>query len=314
MDFDHKERITIVTHDGPFHADDVCATALCYMLFGDKVHLIRTRDEDSIQGADIVFDVGMVYDPAIHRYDHHQKDGAGVRENSGIPYSSFGLIWKHLGMRLVASEAEWSRIDEKLVSVVDATDNGIQITTGTHDVYPDPYDVYTIIKRFRPSWTDSGTDTFDTGFAEACTFAEGLIKREILHTRGKLEAERYVRHAYEASPDKRIIILETYAPFDEVLSSYSEPLCVIYPSARGTDWIVKVVQSDPHDFESRRIFIPESWGGKRGEELERATGVRGAEFAHRNLFMAVAHTKEAILALAHLVLKNKTKTTDSTSQ
>ena len=33
----------------------------------------RTRDENVLKDCDIVVDVGAVYDPDQHRYDHHQK-------------------------------------------------------------------------------------------------------------------------------------------------------------------------------------------------------------------------------------------------
>lgn len=35
-------------------------------------HLVRTRDATKLAECDIVVDVGGVYDPATHRYDHHQ--------------------------------------------------------------------------------------------------------------------------------------------------------------------------------------------------------------------------------------------------
>jgi uncharacterized UPF0160 family protein len=34
--------------------------------------LIRTRDASKLAECDVVVDVGGVYDPATHRYDHHQ--------------------------------------------------------------------------------------------------------------------------------------------------------------------------------------------------------------------------------------------------
>ena len=35
--------------------------------------VVRTRDERELDKCDIVLDVGGVYDPRFHRYDHHQK-------------------------------------------------------------------------------------------------------------------------------------------------------------------------------------------------------------------------------------------------
>jgi uncharacterized UPF0160 family protein len=38
-----------------------------------------------------IFDIGGEYEEENNLFDHHQKGGAGVREN-GVQYSSFGLV------------------------------------------------------------------------------------------------------------------------------------------------------------------------------------------------------------------------------
>ena len=82
----------IVTHNAKFHTDDVFAVATLLILY-PGAEVIRTRDESIIKMADIVVDVGQVYDAGNNRFDHHQVGGAGKREN-GIQYASFGLVWK----------------------------------------------------------------------------------------------------------------------------------------------------------------------------------------------------------------------------
>ena len=83
----------IVTHNDRFHADDVCTMAILRIYFGEKItEVIRTRNEQIIQSADIVFDVGHIYNPDTNRFDHHQTEGAGKRDN-GIPYAACGLVW-----------------------------------------------------------------------------------------------------------------------------------------------------------------------------------------------------------------------------
>lgn len=67
----------VVTHDGPFHADDVFADAVLRAALGD-IHLVRSRDPAVIDSADLVFDVGSEHDPAAHRYDQHCKSTAAV--------------------------------------------------------------------------------------------------------------------------------------------------------------------------------------------------------------------------------------------
>ena len=36
-------------------------------------NIVRTRNEEELKLFDIVVDVGGVYDPNTHRYDHHQR-------------------------------------------------------------------------------------------------------------------------------------------------------------------------------------------------------------------------------------------------
>lgn len=64
----------IGTHNGTFHCDEALA---CFMLKClpkfKNAEIIRSRDESVLKECDIVVDVGGVYDPAIDRYDHHQR-------------------------------------------------------------------------------------------------------------------------------------------------------------------------------------------------------------------------------------------------
>jgi len=65
---------TIGTHNGTFHCDEALA---CYMLkllpeYSDA-RITRSRDPELLKDCDVVVDVGGVYDPSTHRYDHHQR-------------------------------------------------------------------------------------------------------------------------------------------------------------------------------------------------------------------------------------------------
>ena len=82
----------VATHPGNFHADDVFAIAALELVHG-PLEVVRTRDPERQAAADLRVDVGGRSDPAAGDFDHHQKGGAGTREN-GIPYASFGLVWR----------------------------------------------------------------------------------------------------------------------------------------------------------------------------------------------------------------------------
>src|SRR5919107_4332898 len=112
----------VATHPGNFHADDVFAVATLGLAEG-ALEVVRTRDRELIAAADARIDVGGRDDPATGDYDHHQKGGAGAREN-GVRYASFGLVWRRYGAALTGDEETARAIDDRLVQGVDANDTG----------------------------------------------------------------------------------------------------------------------------------------------------------------------------------------------
>src|SRR3989344_8466592 len=93
----------IVTHNGRFHIDELFGIAAVMLAYPGKHQVLRTRDMEVVASADVVIDVGGIYDPSKNRFDHHQEGGAGLREN-GVPYSSFGLVWQKFGEQLSGSK------------------------------------------------------------------------------------------------------------------------------------------------------------------------------------------------------------------
>ena len=57
----------------------------------------------------------------------------------------------------------------------------------------------------------------------------------------------------------------------------------------------------------RKMYFPESWAGKRGEELAKITGVPDAVFCHDNRFLAVTKSKEGAVKLAQLAIESGNK-------
>ncbi len=93
----------IGTHDGRFHADDVLATAMIlYMHDLDPIpNVIRTRNMDKLNECSYVVDVGKVYDKNSNRFDHHQMSCTETFQNSDVPLSSSGLVYRDIGKRLI---------------------------------------------------------------------------------------------------------------------------------------------------------------------------------------------------------------------
>ncbi len=282
----------VITHDDRFHADDVFTMATLRILLGDKItEVVRTRDDAIIQTGDIVFDVGGIYDPETNRFDHHQREGAGIREN-GVPYASFGVVWKKWGAEICGSQAAADMVDKKLAQPIDAGDNGYSFYTYTNDDMRE-YVFNMIVASFGATWKEE--ERYDESFVEIVDIAEKVLKREIIAAQHKAEAIPLVERAYEKSEDKRIVVLDEYYPWMNVIEQHDEPLFVISPSKDRSVWRVNAVQSGL--FVNRKDF-PKEWAGLREDQLPAVSGVADATFCHRNLFMAVARTKEGAISLA----------------
>lgn len=295
--------IKIVTHDGGFHADDVFGVATLLILLGEEnVSVTRTRDRSIIEQGDYVLDVGDVYEPEQNRFDHHQGGGAGKREN-GIPYASFGLIWKKFGAKLCGNEKIARSIENNVVIPIDAFDNGMHVYKS---VFQDiaPYLVQNVFFALEPAWEEKGW-TIEEGFNEALMLAKKILRREIIRAQQEEKALKVMQAIYERAEDKRIVVCDDGRLWSRtLLYKYFERLPEVMYFVRrhenGT-WQVAGTVDDHRGFVVRKPF-PEAWGGKRGEELAHITGVVDALFCHRGLFMVVARSKEGALQLAQAAL------------
>lgn len=292
--------VKIVTHSGGFHADDVFAVATAILSLEEDTpyEIVRSRDPEVIASADFVVDVGGEYDSSKKRFDHHQTDGAGVRDN-GIPYAAFGLVWKEYGMKISGSEKIAQKIEQRLVMFVDALDNGKEISESIYDgIRP-----YTISDYLYSYWVDESVPEkeIDLVFKRVVSLAKDLIGREVSKAHRIELDEEVVDKIYQSSEDRRLIILDKHLAWGRLLVEKPEPLVVVYPSHNGT-WYAKVVRKGVHSFENR-VDYPEEWAGKSGEELAKLSGVSDAVFCHLGRFLAVAKSKDGAIALAKQVIK-----------
>ena len=293
MSFLIKNKI-LVTHNGTFHADDIFATATLSILLNGNIKVIRTRDEEWFKKGDYVYDVGGEYDPNRNRFDHHQKGGAGKRDN-GVPYAAFGLVWKAYGEKICGSKEVADRIDEHLVQAIDIHDNGVDSYKVEGPV--GPYLIESMFNTFRPSWKEP--EEFDEPFMELVSVAKKLLLRKIKKAQDSIEGEFFVKKAYNEAIDKRIIVLDDQYPWRKMFLDYPEPIYVVVP--KMDKWNVYAAQKESGSFENRKS-LPESWAGLRDEELAKVTGVSDATFCHNGRFLAVAKSKEGAIALAEKAL------------
>jgi len=283
--------LTIATHNGNFHADDVFSIAALKHVF-PSFKLVRTRDVEIIAKADIVLDVGGEYDADAGRFDHHQRGGAGEREN-GIPYSSFGLIWQKYGLEICdGNQKVANSVDAGLVSTIDADDCG-------YGERAEGISLSRTISMFNPSWQEDGD--FDAGFDEAVEFASRLLTRFIASANAGISAKSIVTKAIEDAEDPRVIVLEKYIPWKKtVLKQSEEALYVLYPSQTG-QWRIQTVPVEQGSFDNRKP-LPKAWAGLSGAELQEATGIDDAMFCHNGLFIGGAESFESTMKMATIAI------------
>jgi len=286
--------LKVVTHNGIFHADDVFSIATLKQVF-PSLQLVRTRDSDILGQADIVVDVGGQYDSDKGRFDHHQRGGAGEREN-GIPYSSFGLIWKKYGLQICDSQQDVAdAVDAGLVSTIDAID------CGHVEGLAEGISLSQTISMFNPTWEED--DDIDKCFDEAVTFASRILERFVASAIGGVKAKEIVAKAIEKAQDPRVIVLDKFTPWKRTVHALSkDALFMVYPSQTG-QWRIQTVPVEPGSFENKKP-LPASWGGLSENELRDLTGIDDAMFCHNGLFIAGAESFESVMEMANLAINN----------
>ncbi|MFN3188445.1 MAG: MYG1 family protein [Candidatus Paceibacteria bacterium] len=282
---------TVVTHNGSFHADDVFSIAAFQLLFGKDINVVRTRDEEMIDQADYVVDVGGVYDPANNRYDHHQNN-APVREN-GIPYSGFGLVWKHYGEQICGSAAVALKIDEKLCQPIDLGDNGISIwELGKYDLPALEWDG--IVKAWQAD--SNHKEDMDTQFFQVVEFVRSYLQRLVQKTHTKIEQKQKAITLYETSEFKNILVSDEYLS-RSLFVEYPEVQVLLFPKTDTNQWVATAVEEDSVGF-ATKVSFPAHWAGLRDEELATVSGIPDAAFCHKNCHLFVAGSREGALAAA----------------
>jgi uncharacterized UPF0160 family protein len=288
------------THDGRFHADEIFALAVLNLVYPD-LEIVRSRDENVYKNADIIVDVGHVYDPDNLIFDHHQRSFT-LKRGSGIPYASFGLVWKQYGELLCGSSKTSEYIDSVIVQAIDADDNGIDI----YETKIDGVGFHTlsdIIESFVPRHVNDD-DKVQKGFDQALDFATSYMERQIKLAKELFEvALPNIRNAIKVAEDPRILI---FNKFDKTWLNFiaheSEAAqFVIFPTHRKT-WAIRSVPKRGQKFEYCKL-LPAEWGGRQ-KDFADISDVQDALYCHNGCFLAEANSLEgadklAVIALEH---------------
>lgn len=316
----------IATHNGKFHADEVFAISLLQMLDEYRgADIMRTRDLEALKGADVVVDVGGVYDPATHRYDHHQPE---FTDSFSAAFktllSSAGLVYKHFGRQILQSrapsltgeqiEALYVHVYESFVEAFDAHDNGVSAyPANIPRAFAAPFDLFWHVDLLNPAWNAPKEQQTAEATLEAFKTAITLVSSAFsLYLARCLDAwlpARSIVHDALANVSTathpQILVLSISCPWKDHLfaaPNTQDILYVVYPEWANGGWRVQAVPESPGSFQSRLPLFA-AWRGLRDEELDAALVGKvepGAVFVHRSGFIGGHKTQQGVMQLAAL--------------
>lgn len=299
----HTMTVTeLVTHSGGFHADEILSTVVLSRLYPEARRL-RSRDPVLTSSAPgrIVYDVGRAYDATAGLFDHHQKP-APLRPD-GAPYSSFGLIWHHFGAdylrALAVPEADLvalhADLDDSFVRPIDLMDNGALDPSAAGPLAG--LTLPALLERMKPAFDAGGPDAEEAAFETALGLARTVLEASVATLAARARAEGRVLAAIAETGNRRVLELPQGMPHLSAIEKAGADhlLFVIHP--RDGDWALNTIRKSAGTFDSR-ADLPAAWAGLTDAALEQASGVPGARFCHNARFIAVAATREAVMALA----------------
>jgi uncharacterized UPF0160 family protein len=290
-----------------------------------------------IDGADIVVDVGAVYDPERRRFDHHQKTFVDTlnslrpgKEYPDIRLSSAGLVYHHYGRRVIANliDAEedgdsalldtvFDKVYESFVKEIDAIDNGVNICDNPK------YEIHTNlssrVKFFLPQWNEESNDEIlDGRFAKAMTLVGSEFVERVKYYGNiwwpvRLYVKQAIDRRLEVDPSGEVIDLtmaetnqsfpwkEHFFSLEPELKIENQVKFVLFPDSYGK-WRVQGVPLTPNSF-ALRVPLFKDWQGLRDKELETASGIEGTTFVHASGFIGGNATRAGALLMATKTLK-----------
>lgn len=297
----------LVTHSGGFHADELLSSVVLTRLF-PQAELRRSRDRQWITPAahKIIFDVGGAHDVDAQIFDHHQRPGP-LRED-GQPFSSFGLIWAQYGRAYLVSmevpandiEAIHTKFDSKFVLPIDLLDNG-----AIEPSVAGPLSILTLpalLGSLKPVFDDLSPTADDDAFLAALPIARRFVEAQIQNLAAKFRAQSIVMDAIEKAGSSAILELPMGMPYRSALDQAEADNLLFVINPRGDDWTLNGIKLSSDTFD-QRADLPAAWAGLTDAALEGASGVKGAKFCHNARFIAVASTREAIVKMAEIAVK-----------
>lgn len=274
-----KGSVTVGTHDGCWHADELLAIAIIReALPGVRVNVVRSRSTYVLGKTDIIVDVGG------GALDHH---GNCVRSYpNGIPYAACGLTLE----AIEPNRALINILNQDLIYGVSAKDNG----------YHDPR-LGSILQSkldwvgyFYPTWQEREIveeSEIMARFYKVLDMVSEVYRRIRTNAAARIAAEDILPSLPTFLGGQFIELPRGGVPWAKYGYEHPEVLGAFY---RDDDnrWVVRVARSRPDNAYDNRVLFPAEWRGLDRSELRYASRIPDILFVHRTGFMATFESRD----------------------
>ena len=299
--------LVLVTHDGPFHADDVLAVA--WMIHTHpfaRIDIVRTRDEAKLQaalndGMSILIDVGGKCKPSMGWLDHHMPEGRPTWED-GAPMAAAGLCLHYTCKEYGISVDELPDEIVALFKHVDAVDNALSAPTN--------FQFSRLVGECNPSRVNITASDFNKSFMRVVKItqlmlsgmfrgefmdiddaqrffeiqAEPLLKR---HKQDLQESETRLKSFMGLWKGSSTLMLDNFEPSAKLLLVGMPGLKLYAFPAVGNnnEYMVQVAPKTTFKF-------PTAWWGLYEKDLKVAGAPEGVQYCHHAGFLCKVANKE----------------------
>ena len=292
------------THKNKFHADDIFATALMFLLY-QKQHASMSEKEctqhfqverATNETANAIVAIGddgygvypLVFDIGNGEYDHHGHD----REErpNGIAYAAFGKLWRACYKEFGIDEEHYRIFDQNFVQYIDSNDcHGVR----------DPLTYFITQLNPMDEQIDAGETTYEVAFENALTmYAIPILRSLMSDLKNRMGWIDRIRG--EGGFDYSDLGPEVAGFSSSVLrtwvADYTEAKAMLYPHRRGGYALESLITYDRYGAPINR-WLPERrfYDGTLSAEEKREIGLT---FAHPAGFLLIFSTKEEAVAFA----------------
>ena len=293
------EPVTLAVHDGVFHADDVLCAALLKLNYQKEgkersVDIVRTRDDDLLNSADYVCDVGGVTDFNNRRFDHHEADGDRETYPNGIKMAACGKLASYL---YAQDQKYLEYLRTSVLYAVEAQDNGQDISEFGKFANPLSW-----VSLFNINWDENPATAYHN-FLHAVDTAALILKQIEKRYYSNNRATSFLSEYLNRYNNDHILIMDRFVPWKDQICNYNKTAdckiyLVIFPNmTRGYN--VQVVPESADTFTSY-VSMPTEWRGKKDQELSEASGIKRGIFSSN--FLSIWETEESAIQAANKIL------------